>query len=185
MNTNADLASMVTQAVNILTRHTAANGLEDKEALAKMGVIFQGKACRKAVANASPDELSKLVRSAVNVLKKHESPKICCDHEAMSVLHSIFDGRRCRKALRVKPQKRSELFSALRDCAATTKLSAASIEARIRELRMTIFLREPGKTFRYDPELNFLTLMKALKECPTVAQERDGLKARAKGESLN
>jgi hypothetical protein len=176
---------MVTQAVNVLARHAPINGLEDKDAVAQMGVIFQGKACRKAAANASPDELSKLVRSAVNVLKKHESPDICCDHEAMSVLHSIFDGQRCRKALRVKPQKRSELFSALRDCSETTKLKTPNVDAQIRELRMAIFLRKPTIPIRCDSEENFRTLIKAIKECPTTVQERHRINIQSKSDEMN
>ena len=185
MNTNAELSSMVTQAVSVLERHAPSHGLEDKDALTQMGLIFQGRACRKAEANASPNELSKLVRSAVNVLKKHESPEICCDHEAMNVLHSIFDGQRCRKALRVKPQKRSELFSALRDCAKTSKLPTAEIDARINELRMAIFLRKPPGQLRRDSEGNFRTLMKAIKECPTTVQERRRIKNQTERENLN
>jgi hypothetical protein len=116
MKTNAELSNLVTQAVDVLELHAPSDGIKDKEAIKRMGIIFQGPACRKASANASPDELSKLVRSAVNVLKKHESPEIFCDHETMGVLHSLFDGQRCRKALRKVPPKRSELFIALRDC---------------------------------------------------------------------
>jgi hypothetical protein len=176
---------MVTQAVKVLKQHSLSNGLEDKDALAQMGVIFQGNACRKAVANASPDELSKLVRSAVNLLRKHESPNICCDHEAMTVLHSIFDGQRCRKALRQMPQKRSELFNALRACSSRDALPAAKIDAKIRELRMTIFLRQPGRRLRYDPKENFLTLMQALRECPKTVQERKLIKLQTACDSLN
>jgi hypothetical protein len=185
MKTNAELSVLVTQAVNVLNQHALSHGLKDKEALTQMGGIFQGHACRKAEANASPNELSKLVRSAVNVLKKHESPEIYCDHEAMNALHFIFDGQRCRKALRVKPQKRSELFHALRACTSTAPLPEANIDAKIRELRMTIFLREPGKRLRWDPDANFLTLMKAIKDCPATAQERPRKKKQVEGDSLS
>jgi len=187
MNTNAELSKLVTQAVKVLERHAPPDGLDDKEAIRQMSLIFHGPACRKAAANASPGELSKLVRSAVNVLKKHEAPKICCDHEAMDVLHDIFDGQRCRKALREKPQKRSELFNALRDCTSAAKLPKANIDAKIRELRMTIFLRQPGRRLRYVPDENFLTLMKAIKECPKTAQELEleRAKIQAERDSLN
>jgi len=121
MKTNAELSKLITQAVNVLERHSPSDALKDKEAIKRMEFIFHGSACRKAVANASPDELSKLVRSAVNVLKKNQSPDIFCDHETMSVLHSLFDGRRCRKALRDESPKRSELFIALRDCGSRAK----------------------------------------------------------------
>jgi hypothetical protein len=126
MKTNAELSRMVTQAVDVLERHASSDGIKDKEAIKRMGLIFHGPACRKASANASPDELSKLVRSAVNVLQRHQSPEIFCDHEAMSVLHSILDGQRCRKALRNEPLKRSELFIALRDCGSRIPLSNQS-----------------------------------------------------------
>jgi hypothetical protein len=85
------------------------------------GIYFSRLGMSPAVANASPDELSKLARSAVNILKKNVSPDIFCDHETMSVLPSLFDGWRCRKALRDEAQKRSELFTALRDCGSRTK----------------------------------------------------------------
>jgi hypothetical protein len=116
MKANKELSKLVTRAIDVLKRHASSHGLKDKEAMKQMGMIFHGPACRKAAANASPDELSKLVRKSVNVLQKHESPDIFCDHEAMNVFHSIFDTQRCRKALREEPQKRSELFKALRDC---------------------------------------------------------------------